>query len=153
MRADQKRPVSVSVALALVLAVVSLAALLAGPAAIGFSDILDVLRGQGGEVTRTILVELRLPRVLLGVLVGGTLGAAGAVLQAMFRNPLAEPGVIGVSSSAALGAVLVLYLGAAGFTSVLLPLSAMGMAIAAMGLLLAVVMSNASMLTLILAGV
>lgn len=135
------------------LAAVSAAALIAGPAAIGLGDVLSVVAGGGEAVVRVIVLELRLPRLLLGILVGGTLGAAGAVLQALFRNPLAEPGVIGVSSSAALGAVLVLYFGVASYTDALLPLAAMGMAVLAMGLLLAVVLTNASMLTLILAGV
>lgn len=53
---------------------------------------------------RAVLLEIRLPRVLLAVLLGGTLGTAGAALQAIFRNPLADPGLIGVSSGAALGA-------------------------------------------------
>ena len=57
------------------------------------------------------LLELRLPRALLGVMVGASLGLAGAALQGLFRNPLAEPGVIGVSGCAALGAVLAFYSG------------------------------------------
>ena len=62
-------------------------------------------------VVTTILLELRLPRALLGLMVGATLGLSGAALQGLLRNPLAEPGIVGVSSSAALGAVIVYYFG------------------------------------------
>lgn len=135
------------------LAAVSLAALVAGSAKLTVGDLLALLSGRADEVVKVIILELRLPRLVLGLLVGGTLGMAGAMLQVMFKNPLAEPGVIGVSSSAALGAVIVLYFGLAGFDEVLLPLSALLMALLAMSLLVAVVATQASMLTLILAGV
>jgi len=58
-----------------------------------------------------VLWNIRLPRVLLAILMGASLGVAGAVLQGVFRNPLAEPGVIGVSSGAATGAVAAIVLG------------------------------------------
>jgi iron complex transport system permease protein len=61
-----------------------------------------------------IIVELRLPRALLGVAIGGALGLSGAALQGYLRNPLADPAVVGVSSSAALGAVAMIVLLAAG---------------------------------------
>lgn len=68
-----------------------------------------------GEVGATaadgVIWKLRLPRVLLGFLVGATLGVSGAMMQGLFRNPLADPGLIGVSSGAALGAVFILILG------------------------------------------
>ena len=56
--------------------------------------------------TDAILWNIRLPRVALGILAGGRLGVAGASLQSVFRNPLAEPGIIGVSSGAAVGAIV-----------------------------------------------
>lgn len=68
----------------------------------------------GGELEardRLILWEIRLPRVALGVLVGAALAFSGAVMQGLFRNPLADPGIVGVSSGAALGAVSVIVLG------------------------------------------
>lgn len=77
----------------------------------------DILRafaaklGLGAEVGKTqelVLFNIRLPRLLLGVLVGAALGLSGAALQGLFRNPLVEPGIIGVSSGAALGAILVI---------------------------------------------
>src|SRR4029453_11938894 len=61
-----------------------------------------------------VLVELRVPRALLGSLVGFSLGLTGAAMQGLLRNPLAEPGIIGVSSTAALGAVVVFYFGLSG---------------------------------------
>jgi iron complex transport system permease protein len=63
------------------------------------------------ELQRMVLLELRLPRVTLAAIVGATLGASGAVLQGLFRNPLAEPQLIGVSSGAALGAIAMIVLG------------------------------------------
>src|SRR5690606_36279699 len=58
-----------------------------------------------------VLLDVRLPRVLLGVLVGAALGVSGAVMQGLFRNPLAEPGLVGVSAGSALGAVAFIVLG------------------------------------------
>ena len=72
-----------------------------GPAGIGLPEI----------ATDTILLEIRLPRAVIAMLVGGSLGLAGAAMQGLLRNPLAEPGVIGVSGTAGLGAVLVFYTG------------------------------------------
>jgi iron complex transport system permease protein len=67
---------------------------------------------QGLSAQQSVVVwQIRLPRVLMAALVGAGLAVAGVALQALFRNPLAEPGLIGVSSSAALGAVLVIVLG------------------------------------------
>ena len=71
-----------------------------------------------------ILFDIRLPRSLLALLVGATLGLAGAALQGLLRNPLAEPGIIGVSNGAALGAVLVFYFGLAPAAWFVLPAAA-----------------------------
>lgn len=68
----------------------------------------------GGDL-RWIFWELRLPRALLGLFIGGALGLSGAVLQGYLRNPLADPAIVGVSSTAALGGVLAIFLGSAGF--------------------------------------
>lgn len=78
------------------------------------ADLLLAAMGEGDPRHRLILLEIRLPRVLLAVLVGWALGLGGAALQALLRNPLAEPGLIGVSASAGLGAVIALYFGLAG---------------------------------------
>lgn len=100
-----------------------------------------------------IISEIRLPRLLLASLVGLSLGMAGAAMQGLLRNPLAEPGIMGVSSGAALLAVLVLYFGLVGWHSSLLPLSAV--VGSGLGLLLVVLIAGraASVTTLILAGV
>ena len=100
-----------------------------------------------------VLVELRLPRALLGALVGASLGIAGAALQGLMRNPLAEPGIIGVSGAAAFGAVVVFYFGLAGFLSLALPLGGIAGAIVATLLLYALAGRGAGTMTLILAGV
>src|SRR5262245_65739847 len=81
--------------------------------------------GFGGPaLADTIVREIRLPRTLLALLVGGTLGLCGAALQGLLRNPLAEPGLLGASSGAAVGAVVMFYLGVAGASPRVLPLAA-----------------------------
>lgn len=108
---------------------------------------------EGEPTARLILVELRLPRMLLGVLVGGTLGLAGATLQGLFRNPLAEPGVIGVSGCAALGAVVAFYSGFSASVPLGLPLGGVLGALVAIALLLALAARDERISTLLLAGV
>lgn len=103
--------------LTLTAVVVSLICLHFGAQPIAYGDIVRVLMGvmtvdqtktDGGsaDITRTILLQIRLPRVLLGFLVGCSLASVGVVLQGLLRNPLADPYVLGVSSGAALGAAL-----------------------------------------------
>ena len=70
------------------------------------SHVIAVLFGKGTAMERSIVIDLRLPRVLLAALAGGALALSGAVFQAMLRNPLADPYVLGISSGAALGAVI-----------------------------------------------
>jgi iron complex transport system permease protein len=94
-----------------------------------------------------------LPRALLGLAIGLALGASGAALQGFLRNPLAEPGLIGVSASASLGAVVVFYSGLAGASVFALPTGALVGAVAAVLALLAIAARSRSTLTLILAGV
>lgn len=74
-------------------------------------SLLEFAGGQADATTVTILRDIRLPRLILGIIVGAGLALAGAILQAFFRNPLADPGLIGISSGAALGAVIFLSLG------------------------------------------
>jgi iron complex transport system permease protein len=84
-----------------------------------------------------ILTEIRFPRAVLGLLVGGGLGLAGAALQGYLRNPLAEPGLMGVSGGAALGAVLSIHLGMAGAFALALPLAGLvGAALSTLAVLL-----------------
>ncbi len=104
-------------------------------------------------LAETILLEIRVPRMLLGLLVGGTLGLCGAALQGLLRNPLAEPGLLGASSGAALGAVLVFYFGLAAADSLLLPLGGVAGSIGALGLLYALAGRRAELVTIVLAGI
>ncbi len=97
-----------------------------------------------------ILWELRLPRTLLALLVGATLGLSGAALQGLLRNPLAEPGLLGVSAGAALGAVVAIYFGLAASFALAAPLLGITGALAAAALTLTV--GRGGTLTMILAG-
>jgi len=113
------------VLLAAVIAVV--VGLLVGPAPISVSETMGALaRRLAGKVNpldwrETVVVGVRLPRVLVGFVAGGALAVAGTALQGLFRNPLAEPGVLGISSGASLGAVLAIYFHLAGRAVWLLP--------------------------------
>ena len=100
-----------------------------------------------------VLMELRLPRAIMGALVGFSLGLAGAAMQGLLRNPLADAGVIGVSGAAAFGAVLAFYSGLSAAVSLALPLGGIlgaGLAVAA---LYALAGRGSATMTLILAGV
>jgi iron complex transport system permease protein len=112
----------------------------------------DAVSGQG-TLAALVLTELRVPRALLGALVGFSLGIAGAAMQGLLRNPLAEPGITGVSGAAALGAVIVFYFGLAGTVPFALPLGGIAGAIVATFLLYGLAGHGAGTMTLILAGV
>ena len=99
-----------------------------------------------------IVFELRLPRTLLGIAVGAALGLSGAVLQGYTRNPLADPGVLGVSSMAALGAVLALYYGMTAVAPWALPIAAISGALIGVGVLMLLSGAASSLVTFILAG-
>ncbi len=99
--------------LALLVLVVGIASLGVGSASIGFTDVLDVITGSSdGSFAHTIVWDIRLPRTLLAMLVGAGIAASGAAIQGLFRNPLADPALIGVSSGAALFAAAFLVFGA-----------------------------------------
>ena len=122
---------------------------------LGFGGIADLLtlRSADPEIFRLLLVEIRLPRTLLAMTVGATLGLSGAVLQGLLRNPLAEPFILGASSSAALGAVIVFYFGLAGGSALATPLGGVAGTMIATAALLALGGRTQEPLTLILAGV
>ncbi len=105
-----------------------------------------------GTPEALVMAELRLPRAVLGLLIGAMLGASGAVMQGYLRNPLADPGVLGVSASAAFGAVFALFLGL-GVTPLMVSGFGMGGAVAAMGLLALLAGRSGSATGFILAGV
>jgi iron complex transport system permease protein len=102
------------------------------------------------ELARVVLLELRLPRTLLAILVGAALGLSGAVLQGLLRNPLAEPGLLGVSNGAALGAVIAIYFGLAGVFPLATPVLAMTGAVGAGAMTF--LFGRGATLSLILAG-
>lgn len=105
------------------------------------------------SIDQLILFDIRLPRALLALLIGATLGLAGAALQGLLRNPLAEPGIIGVSNGAALGAVIVFYFGLANLAWYALPLGGLVGALVSVLIIFALTGKNNSTITLILAGI
>ncbi|PQV54736.1 iron ABC transporter permease [Paraburkholderia sp. BL21I4N1] len=106
-------------ALAIALGLATLAAICIGAYRIGPTLVWSALLAQPAELAndpalqqaRAVLLQIRLPRVVLALLVGAGFGSAGSALQALFRNPLADPGLIGISSGAALGASTLIVLG------------------------------------------
>lgn len=106
----------------------------------------------GTDPRWSIVFELRLPRTLLGIGVGAALGLSGAALQGYTRNPLADPGVLGVSGMAALGAVLTLYYGVTAVAPWALPVAAISGALIGVGVLMLLSGTASSMVTFILAG-
>ncbi|TXN21056.1 iron ABC transporter permease, partial [Methylobacterium sp. WL9] len=134
------------------------AALTAASVTIGYAAF-DVPAAFGdwfaGRTTLPALVlwELRIPRALLGALVGFSLGLTGAVMQGYLRNPLADPGILGISSTAAFGAVVVFYGGLAGSLSLALPIGGIAGAAGAALAINLLAMRGTGTLGLILAGV
>jgi iron complex transport system permease protein len=129
------------------------ASLFAGRSAV---PLLQLFMGGGVEDPQTLWLifnEIRLPRALLATVVGATLGLAGAALQGYLRNPLAEPGLVGASSAAAFGAVVMLYTGAAAWFPMALPLGGIAGAIVGLSLVSLLAGGRSGALTLILAGV
>ncbi len=105
------------------------------------------------DAAKLVFKEIRLPRALLGFLVGAALGTSGAVLQGYLRNPLAEPGLIGISGGASLGAVIAIHSGLASRVALALPLGGLLGALLATITIVALAGVSGSVTTLILAGV
>ena len=139
--------------LGLMVGLLTLASLLIGPAGFSIADSLAALFGGRGDAVSLVVQEIRLPRALLAIMVGISLGLSGAALQGYLRNPLAEPGLIGVSSSAALGAVVTLQTGLAAQMMFALPFFGLFGAGVAVVLLLLLAGPRGGSLTLILAGI
>jgi iron complex transport system permease protein len=123
------RRAAVALGLVVVLAGAVIAALLIGPTRFSIAEVVGALGrrlrgGEAGSWRDTAIVAVRMPRAVVALLVGGGLAVAGAALQGLFRNPLADPGVLGVSSGASLGAVLAISSGLAGRAVWALPLAA-----------------------------
>ena len=142
-----------SVLLIFLIFFLSLLSLSQGPTFLPLDTIISSLYSQANTSTNIIIQEIRLPRTLLSIMIGAALGISGAALQGYLRNPLAEPGIIGVSGCAALGAVIVFYSGLTSIISIALPLG--GMAGAAISVLLLGLLAGykSSVMTIILAGV
>jgi len=107
-----QRTVFLLLVLTAVLVIVSLAALLIGSSSVSLTNVFSVLTGRSDDETaRTIILQLRIPRIILAILVGAGLSVAGATLQSLLRNPLAEPYILGISSGGTVGAFLAITLG------------------------------------------
>ncbi|MBY0584240.1 iron ABC transporter permease [Murdochiella sp. Marseille-P8839] len=96
--------------LLMILVFLSLLSLRIGSAGYSLQEIVDALFGNGSQTVRNILIHLRLPRVIVAIIVGACLATAGALLQAVMRNPLADPGIIGVSAGAGTAATAIMLL-------------------------------------------
>ncbi len=129
------------------------AALLVGATPMGPARLAAAFVGAGAPGDAIVLWEIRAPRALAAFCVGASLGLCGAALQGLLRNPLAEPGVLGVSACAALGATLALYYGLVELSALVLPLAAIFGAGAATLLLAMAAIRISSVVTLILIGV
>ena len=139
--------------LALVCVAALFAACLLGSTPIGIERVVAALLGAGTPGDQLVVVHIRLPRALTAFAVGAALGASGAALQGLLRNPLAEPGVLGVSAVAALGATGALYYGYAALSAWAMPAAAIVGALAGTALIALAGLRTASTVTLILIGV
>lgn len=124
-----------------------------GPLSLSLSDLATGIAGDGRGLAATILFEVRLPRATAAALAGLALGGSGAAMQGLMRNPLAEPGVMGVSASAALAATTCVYFGIAALSPLLVPLASLGGAMAATALVAGAASRMRGIASLILIGV
>jgi iron complex transport system permease protein len=134
-----------------ILAVLVVVSLLSGRVWLSASEVFSGLFSADAQLASLIVTELRLPRTVLAIAVGATLGICGAVLQGLTRNPLAEPGLLGVSAGASLGASIAIYFGMAAYTTAAIPTFGLAGAMAAMGLTFALGRGGGT-LSLVLAG-
>ena len=159
-----RRAAALGISLSLALVLLLLVSAAAGQFPIAVPDIIESLErriaGTPATDPAAVLVDgtlwsVRFPRLLLGLLVGAALGMAGAVMQGVFGNPLAEPGVIGVGSGAAVGACLVIVLGFDALTPFALPAAAFigGLVTTAAVYLLSRSGNRSMVLTLVLTGI
>jgi len=148
-----RAPALLATLLTLALLVLLTMSLAAGSAPLSLLQALGDVIAADDTVAAVILLEIRLPRSLLAVLVGASLGLSGAALQGLLRNPLADPGIVGVSSMAAFGAVLVIYFGLTQLAVWTLPLAGMAGAAVAAVAIVALAGRDAGVLSIILAGI
>jgi iron complex transport system permease protein len=147
-----RRRTIVTIALVVLVGGLALASLVVGPVRLSPATVVDALFGGGSEVQRIIVQQIRLPRAILALAIGGILGLSGAALQGLLRNPLASPSLFGAPQAAAFGAVLMIALGLADVRSFALPAAAIVAAFVSVFVLLAIAGRNAGLLILILAG-
>lgn len=114
MRAASLRGLSLYLGLVLVTATAVMFSLTSGSLEIGLEEMLGILRGDEQGYAARVILDLRLPRVVSGFVVGGMLALAGALMQVLLKNPLAEPYVLGVSGGASVFALLAMLGGLAG---------------------------------------
>jgi len=129
------------------------AACLIGSTPFDLGRVLAAFAGGGSSGDQIVVWEIRLPRALAAFAVGAALGASGAAMQGLLRNPLAEPGVLGVSATASLGATFVIYYGLVDVGAFAMPLAAIVGALAATAVLTIAALRVGSMVTLILVGI
>jgi iron complex transport system permease protein len=139
-------------ALAATVVVLFVASLAVGPVLLSPETVAAGLFGHGSAAADIIVREIRLPRAILAVMIGGALGLSGAALQGLLRNPLAAPDLFGAPSAAAFGAVTVISLGLVDVLSFALPVAAIGGALLSVALLILVAGPRSSLLVTMLAG-
>ena len=121
-----------SSALAAVIALLAIVSLMVGPAGLSPRQVFAGLLGND-EAAAIVVREIRLPRTLLAILIGATFGLAGAALQGLLRNPLAEPALFGAPQAASVGASFTIAYGLAGATSFAVPFAGIVGALASIG--------------------
>ena len=146
----RRRPRAVQLALAIALLITAITALVIGAVRVPAPQVIDTLAGALGipgtghlssAMQESILLSIRVPRVILGVLAGSVLAITGVLMQAFFRNPLADPALIGVSAGGALGAIAMIVFGVTFFSGFTVSASAFALPAAAFfGSLLTTVM-------------
>ena len=146
-----KSDLRLSLALAVLVAMLMLLSLMVGPA--GLSPRAALAGLFSGEGPAGIIVrDIRLPRTLLAVMIGGTLGLSGAALQGLLRNPLAEPALFGAPQAAAAAASFVIAFGFLPATSLAVPIAGIAGALLSIGGLVLIAGSRASLTVILLAG-
>jgi iron complex transport system permease protein len=153
---------TVLMSLGLLLALTAFASLAVGPTGVSIGSLPRAIAAAFGHVVdanaareQLVLIDIRLPRTLLAMFVGASLAMAGAMMQGMFRNPLAEPNVVGVSAGAALGAVVSFVTGLAAASALWLPLCAFVGALGALAVVYSITAraGRTPVATLMLAGI
>ncbi|MEX2365462.1 MAG: iron ABC transporter permease, partial [Pseudohongiellaceae bacterium] len=124
-----------------------------GPATVSILSAIADLINDRASIDSIIFLEVRLPRALLAATIGASLALSGAALQGMLHNPLASPGLLGITQTAALAAVLTLYFGLANAAWFILPVAAMGGALLAVMIILLLAGRYSSILSIILIGI